>query len=69
VVERTDLRAERRRPEAILRRGITQVPEHGARVVQTGPPRPAPAGSAREQSEDQRADHAAIPSRRRATRR
>ncbi len=45
VVERTDLRPERRRPESILRRGITQVPEHGARVVQTVPPRPAPAGA------------------------
>lgn len=41
VLARTELRPARRRPEAVLRRGITQVPEHGARVVQAAPPRPA----------------------------
>jgi cytochrome P450 len=39
VLARTDLRPARRRPEAILRRGVTQVPEHGARAIQPAPPR------------------------------
>jgi cytochrome P450 family 135 len=40
VVERTELRPARRKPEPVLRRGITQVPEHGARAIQPAPPRP-----------------------------
>ncbi len=42
VLARTSLRPARRRPEAVLRRGVTQVPEHGARAIQPAPPRPAP---------------------------
>ena len=35
-------------PEKGVRRGITFVPEHGTRVVQTRPPLPAPAAGAAE---------------------
>jgi cytochrome P450 len=42
VLQRTELRPARRRPEPVLRRGVTQVPEYGARAIQPAPPRPAP---------------------------
>ena len=41
VLERTELRPARRRPEAVHRRGVTQVPKEGARVIQPAPPRAA----------------------------
>jgi cytochrome P450 len=43
VLERTELRRVRRRPERIRRRGVTMVPRGGVRVVQVRPPRPASA--------------------------
>ena len=42
VLERTQLRAVGRRPEGAVRKGVTFVPKHGARAIQTAPPRPAP---------------------------
>ena len=41
VLERAQLRPASRRPERGVRRGITFVPERGARVRQIAPPRPA----------------------------
>ena len=40
VLERTELRALDRKPEKVLRRGITFVPEHGALVTQPEAPEP-----------------------------
>jgi hypothetical protein len=41
VIARATLRAEDRRPEKRLRKGVTIVPKRGVRVVQTAPPAPA----------------------------
>ena len=43
VLERAQLRAVGRRPEGAVRKGVTFVPKHGARAIQTAPPTPAPA--------------------------
>ena len=38
ILERAELRPAGRRPEKIVRRGVTMVPRHGARAVQVRPP-------------------------------
>jgi cytochrome P450 family 135 len=43
VLERAQLRPVGRRPEKGYRKGVTVVPKGGARVIQTGAPKPAPA--------------------------
>jgi cytochrome P450 len=46
VLERADLRTVDRKPEQVLRRGITLVPRDGVRVLQQRAPHPAPAPAA-----------------------
>jgi cytochrome P450 len=46
VLERAELEPVGRRPERAVRRGVTMVPRHGARMVQVRPPQAAGAASA-----------------------